>query len=135
MHRQIISSGSPFEKPIGFSRAVRIGNRVAVSGTAPIAADGTTAYPGDMYRQTLRCLEIIREALEKAGCGLGDVIRTRVYLTDADRWQDAASAHGKIFSDIRPACTFVEIARLIAPDWLVDIEAEAVITSPAGEQG
>ncbi len=135
MQRQNISSGSPFEKPIGFSRAVRMGDRIVVSGTAPIAADGTTAHPGDMYQQTLRCLEIIREALEEAGAGLGDVIRTRVYLTDADRWQDAASAHGKIFGDIRPACTFVEIARLIAPDWLVEIEAEAVISSPDGEQG
>ena len=112
-----------------------MGDRIVVSGTAPIAADGTTAYPGDMYQQTLRCLEIIQEALEKAGAGLGDVIRTRVYLTDADRWQDAASAHGKIFGDIRPACTFVEIARLIAPDWLVEIEAEAVLSSPGGEQG
>ena len=127
MQRQNISSGSPFEKPIGFSRAVRMGDRIAVSGTAPIAADGTTAHPGDIYQQTLRCLEIIREALEKAGAGLGDVIRTRVYLTDADRWQDAASAHGKIFSDIRPACTFIEVKRLIDPDWLVEIEAEAVI--------
>ncbi len=127
MQRQNISSGSPFEKPIGFSRAVRMGDRIAVSGTAPIAADGTTAYPGDMYQQTLRCLEIIREALEKAGAGLGDVIRTRVYLTDADRWQDAASAHGKIFGDIRPACTFIEVNSLIDPEWLVEIEAEAVI--------
>ena len=134
MQRQNISSGSPFEKPIGFSRAVRMGDRIVVSGTAPIATDGTTAYPGDMYQQTLRCLEIIQEALEKAGAVMGDVIRTRVYLTDADRWQDAASAHGKIFGDIRPACTFVEIARLIAPDWLVEIEAEAVISSPGGEQ-
>ena len=135
MQRQNISSGSPFEKPIGFSRAVRMGDRIVVSGTAPIATDGTTAYPGDMYQQTLRCLEIIQEALEKAGAVMGDVIRTRVYLTDADRWQDAASAHVKIFGDIRPACTFVEIARLIAPDWLVEIEAEAVISSPGGEQG
>ena len=127
MQRQNISSGSPFEKPIGFSRAVRMGDRIAVSGTAPIAADGATAHPGDMYQQTLRCLEIIREALEKAGAGLGDVIRTRVYLTDADRWQDAASAHGKIFGDIRPACTFIEVKRLIDPKWLVEIEAEAVI--------
>ena len=126
--RQNISSGSPFEKPIGFSRAVRIGERIVVSGTAPIATDGTTAHTGDMYGQTLRCLEIIREAIEKAGGGLGDVIRTRVYLTDAERWQDAASAHGKIFGDIRPACTFVEVKRLIDPDWLVEIEAECVVS-------
>jgi enamine deaminase RidA (YjgF/YER057c/UK114 family) len=125
--RQNISSGSPFEKPIGFSRAVRIGSRIAVSGTAPIAADGSVAHPGDMYRQTLRCLDIIREAIEAAGGCLADVIRTRVYLTDADRWQDAASAHGKIFGDIRPACTFVEVSRLIDPAWLVEIEAECVV--------
>ncbi len=127
MARMNISSGSPFEKPIGFSRAVRMGERIAVSGTAPIAADGTTAHPGDMYAQTLRCLEIIRDAIEKAGGGLKDVIRTRVYLKDAERWQDAASAHGKIFGEIRPACTFVEVKRLIDPDWLVEIEAECVV--------
>jgi len=106
---------------------VRIGNRIAVSGTAPIAADGSVAHPGDMYRQTLRCLDIIREAIEAADGRLTDVIRTRVYLTNADRWQDAASAHGKIFGDIRPACTFVEVSRLIDPEWLVEIEAECVV--------
>jgi enamine deaminase RidA (YjgF/YER057c/UK114 family) len=81
-----------------------------------------------MYGQTLRCIEIIRDAIEAGGARLEDVIRTRVYLTDADRWQDAASAHGKIFGDIRPACTFVEISRLIDPDWLVEIEADCVVT-------
>jgi enamine deaminase RidA (YjgF/YER057c/UK114 family) len=125
--RQNISSGSPYEQPIGFSRAVRIGNRISVSGTAPIAADGSAAHPGDMYGQALRCLEIIRDAIEAAGGRLEDVIRTRVYLTDADRWQDAASAHGKLFGNIRPACTFVEVSRLIDPDWLVEIEAECVV--------
>ena len=133
MPRQNISSGSPFEKPIGFSRAVRIGNRIAVAGTAPIAPDGTSAYPGDMYQQTLRCLEIIREALEKAGARLDDVIRTRVFLTDAERWEEAASAHGKIFGDIRPACTFIEVNRLIDPAWLVEIEAEAVAHHPGSQ--
>ncbi len=128
MSRQNISSGSPYEKPIGFSRAVRIGDRIAVSGTAPIDADGTTAHPGDVYGQALRCLDIIREAIESAGGRLEDVIRTRVYLTDAERWQDAASAHGKLFGDIRPACTFVEVSRLIDPAWLVEIEAECVVS-------
>jgi enamine deaminase RidA (YjgF/YER057c/UK114 family) len=126
--RRNISSGSPYEKPIGFSRAVRIGNRISVSGTAPIGADGTTAHPGDMYAQTLRCLEIIREAIQAAGGRLEDVLRTRVYLTDADKWQDAATAHGKIFGNIRPACTFVEVSRLIDPAWLVEIEAECVVS-------
>ena len=133
MHRQNISSGSPFEKPIGFSRAVRIGERIAVAGTAPIAADGSAAHPGDMFGQTLRCLEIIREAIESAGGCLEDVIRTRVYLTDAERWQDAARAHGQIFADIRPACTFVEVSRLIDPAWLVEIEAEAVVQDAASQ--
>lgn len=127
--RQNISSGSPFEKPIGFSRAVRMGDRIAVAGTAPIAPDGSTAHPGDMYGQTLRCIEIIRDAIEAGGARLEDVIRTRVYLTDAERWQDAASAHGKLFGDIRPACTFVEVSRLIDPAWLVEIEAECIVSA------
>ena len=125
--RQNISSGSPFEKPIGFSRAVRIGDRIAVSGTAPIAPDGTTAYPDDMFQQTQRCLEIIREAIQAAGGRLEDVIRTRIYLTDVVRWKEAARAHGKVFGDIRPACTFVEVSRLIDPAWMVEVEAECVV--------
>jgi enamine deaminase RidA (YjgF/YER057c/UK114 family) len=126
--RQNISSGSPFEKPIGFSRAVRVGDRITVSGTAPIAPDGTAAHPGDMYRQTRRCLEIIREAIEAAGGRLEDVIRTRIYVTDAVRWKEAARAHGEVFGDIRPACTFVEVSRLIDTAWLVEVEAECVVT-------
>jgi enamine deaminase RidA (YjgF/YER057c/UK114 family) len=126
--RQTISSGSPFEKPIGFSRAVRIGDRIAVSGTAPIAPGGRTADPGDMYRQTRRCLAIIREAIEAAGGRLEDVIRTRLYLTDAVRWKEAAKAHGEVFGGIRPACTFVEVSGLIDPAWLVEVEAECVVT-------
>lgn len=134
MHRQNISSGSPFEAPIGFSRAVRIGNRIVVAGTAPIAPDGSTAHPGDMFGQTLRCLEIIRDAIEKADGFLEDIVRTRVYLTDAIRWQDAARAHGQVFGDIRPACTFVEVSRLIDPAWLVEIEAEAVVQNAASQE-
>jgi enamine deaminase RidA (YjgF/YER057c/UK114 family) len=127
MTRQNIPSGSPYERSIGFSRAVRMGDRIAVSGTAPIAIDGSVAYPGDVYRQTRRCLEIIQEAVEAAGGRMADVIRTRVYLKDADGWQAAAQAHGEIFGEIRPACTFVEISRLIDPGWLVEIEAECVV--------
>ena len=132
MRRRNISSGSPFEKPIGFSRAVRLGDHIAVSGTAPIAADGSVAHPGNVYRQTLRCLEIIRQAIEGAGGQATDVIRTRVYLQDAQRWQEAARAHGEVFGDIRPACTFVEISRLIDPEWLVEIEADAIVTGNSG---
>jgi len=131
MPRQLISSGSPFEKPIGFSRAVRVGNAIAVSGTAPIAPGGGTAYPGDLYRQTRTCLEIIKEAIEKAGGRLEDVIRTRIMLVDISRWQDAARAHGEFFGDIRPASTFVQVSRFIDADWLVEIEADGMVVQGA----
>jgi len=124
--RKLISSGSPFEPKIGFSRAVRIGPLVAVSGTAPIAADGGVAAPGDVYGQTKRCLEIIAQAIGQAGLGLESVIRTRVMLTDISRWEDAARAHGEVFAGIRPACTFVEVKGLINREWLVEIEADCV---------
>ncbi|HXZ51683.1 MAG TPA: RidA family protein [Burkholderiales bacterium] len=124
--RKLVSSGSPFEPKIGFSRAVRIGPLVAISGTAPIAADGGVAAPGDVYGQTKRCLEIISQAIGNAGLGLESVIRTRVMLTDISRWEEAARAHGEVFSGIRPACTFVEVKGLINRDWLVEIEADCV---------
>jgi len=127
MPRQLISSGSPFEKSIGFSRAVRVGNTIAVSGTAPIAPGGGTAYPGDLYRQTRACIEIIKTALESGGATLEDVIRTRIMLTHIDRWQEAAKAHGEFFGDIRPASTFVEVSRFIDADWLVEMEADALV--------
>ena len=124
MERKNISSGSPYEKTIGFSRAVRIGNRILVSGTAPIAEDGSPAFPGDVYNQTKRCLEIISGAIEEAGGTLLDVVRTRVFLTNADNWEEAGRAHGHFFQQTKPACTFVEVSRLIDPEWLVEIEAE-----------
>ena len=127
MGRTNISSGSPFEGSIGFSRAVKIGNTIAVSGTAPIARDGTTAAPGDVYGQTLRCLEIIKQAVEDAGGTIECVIRTRVMLTDISRWKDAARAHGEMFGVIKPACTFVEVSGLINKEWLVEIEADGVL--------
>ena len=124
--RKLVASGSVFEPRIGFSRAVRIGSIVAVSGTAPIAPDGGVAAPGDVYGQTRRCLEIIAEAIAKAGLGLKDVIRTRVMLTDISRWEEAARAHGEVFGSIRPASTFVEVKSLIDRGWLVEIEADCV---------
>jgi len=127
MHRINISSGSEYEKPIGFSRAVRIGNSISVAGTAPIAPDGTTANPGDAYNQTKRCLEIIKKAIEDAGGKIENVIRTRIYFKDISLWQEAAKAHGEFFSEIRPACTFIEVSRFIREDWLVEIEADCVI--------
>jgi enamine deaminase RidA (YjgF/YER057c/UK114 family) len=128
MTRTNISSGSPYEKPIGFSRATRIGNTIAVAGTAPVAPDGTTASPGDAYGQTKRCLEIIQTAIESAGGRLEDVIRTRVMLTDISQWEAAARAHGEMFGDIRPACTFVEVSKFIKDDWLVELEADCVVS-------
>ena len=127
MPRQLISSGSPYEKPIGFSRAVRTDKTITVSGTAPIAPNGSTAYAGDLYRQTRTCIEIIKAAIEAAGGSLADVIRTRIMLTDIDQWQEAARAHGEFFGDIRPASTFVEVSRFIDADWLVEMEADCEV--------
>lgn len=124
--RQTISSGSPFEAEIGFSRAVCVGAQLAIAGTAPVAADGSVAHPGDLYRQTLRCLEIVAAAIHEAGGSLQDVVRTRVMLTDMSNWKEAARAHGEVFADVRPACTFVEVSRFIDADWLVEIEADCV---------
>lgn len=129
--RQLISSGSPFEPKIGFSRAVRIGPIVAVAGTAPIARDGSVSAPDDVYGQTRRCLEIISQAIACAGLGLESVIRTRVMLTDISRWEEAARAHGEVFVDIRPASTFVEVKGLVNREWLVEIEADCVAETRA----
>lgn len=129
MERQIISSGSPYEGIAGYSRAVRVGDRVFVAGTAPIMADGADP-PGDAYGQTKRCLEIIERALEQASASLQDVVRTRVYLTDWASFDGFAKAHGEAFSDVRPANTTV-VAALMDPRWLLEIEAEAVIAARA----
>ncbi|MFX0034228.1 MAG: RidA family protein [Candidatus Hermodarchaeota archaeon] len=127
MVRKNISSGSPYEEHIGFSRAVRINNIISVSGTAPIALDGSTAYPSDLYRQTKHCLNIIKKAIEDAGGNLMNVIRTRIMLIDISKWKEAAQAHGEYFSNIRPACTFLEVSSFVDPEWLVEIEADCVI--------
>jgi enamine deaminase RidA (YjgF/YER057c/UK114 family) len=132
MTRKNVSSGSPWEKPIGFSRAVRIGNIIAVSGTAAIAPDGSTAHPNDVYGQTKYCIEIMKKAIEEAGGKLENVIRTRIMLKDISKWEEAAKAHGEFFSEIRPACTFVEVKGFVKADWLVETEADCVIDG--GEQ-
>lgn len=128
MKRQRISSGSQYEQPIGMSRAVRIGPWIAVGGTAPIAQDGTSAHPGDVYAQTKLCLQIMLRAIEGAGGSAADVIRTRIMLVDIATWRDAARAHGEVFYVIRPACTFVEVGRFIDPAWLVETEADCVVS-------
>lgn len=125
--RQMISSGSPFEPQVGMSRAVRKGQHVAVAGTAPIGDDGTTVGKGDVYAQTVRCLDIAEAALRAAGASLADVVRTRIMLTDMNGWSEAARAHGERFAAIRPACTVVEVSRFIDPDWLVEIEVDAIL--------
>jgi enamine deaminase RidA (YjgF/YER057c/UK114 family) len=127
MRRTNVSSGSHFEGVAGFSRAVRIGNTISVAGTAPIAADGSTAAPGDAYGQTQRCFEIIEQAITEAGGSLQNVVRTRVMMTDISLWKDAAKAHGEIFASIKPACTLVEVSGLIEKDWLVEIEADCIL--------
>jgi enamine deaminase RidA (YjgF/YER057c/UK114 family) len=126
MPRLNVSSGSPYEKPIGFSRAARVGNIIAIAGTAPVAIDGSTACPNDVYGQTKRCLEIIQKAIEDAGGRIEDTVRTRIMMTDISRWEEAAKAHGEMFSEIRPACTFVEVSKFIKEDWLVELEADCV---------
>lgn len=125
--RKNITYNQPLEKEIGFSRAVKIGNIIAVSGTAPIAADGSVASPGDVYGQTKRCLEIIKDVLDKADGKLDNVIRTRIFLKDIKTWKEAAKAHGEIFSNIQPACTFAEVSGFINPEWLIEIEADAIL--------
>ena len=125
MSKQLISSGSKMEGPIGFSRAVRVGPVIAVAGTAAIQPDGSTACPGDVYGQTIYCLSIIQKAVEAAGGSLADIYRTRVMLTDISQWELAAKAHGEFFSEIRPACTFMEVKSFIQTDWLVELEADA----------
>jgi enamine deaminase RidA (YjgF/YER057c/UK114 family) len=125
--RTLISSGSYLEPVIGFSRAVRVGNIVSVGGTAPIAAGGGTAAKGDVYGQTKRCLEIIEQALRDAGSRLEDVTRTRIILTDIARWEDAARAHAEAFGSIRPVTTTMAVTAFVDPDWLVELEVDAVI--------
>ncbi|MFE7096411.1 RidA family protein [Streptomyces erythrochromogenes] len=125
--RQTVGSGSPLEPQIGFSRAVRSGDHVAVAGTAPIGDDGSTVGPGDVYAQTVRCLDIAERALRETGASPEDVVRTRIMLTDVTRWKEAARAHGERFASIRPATTFVEVSRFIDPAWLVEVEVDAVL--------
>ena len=125
--RLLISSGSPLEPVIGFSRAVRVGPFVSVAGTAPIAVGGGTAALGDPAGQARRCLEIIDAALAEAGAALADVVRTRVLLTRIEDWPAVAAVHGEVFGGVRPACTVMQVACFIDADWLVEFEADAIV--------
>jgi enamine deaminase RidA (YjgF/YER057c/UK114 family) len=125
--RKNIKSGAPWEPLVGYSRAVRVGNFIAVSGSAAIGDDGELVGAGDAYLQAQRCIEVIRIALEQAGGGLQHVVRTRMYVTDIERWSEIARAHQEAFGDVAPATSMVEVSRLIDPDMLVEIEADAII--------
>jgi enamine deaminase RidA (YjgF/YER057c/UK114 family) len=126
VERQLVSSGSPYEPTIGFSRAVRDGRHVFVAGTCAVMPDNADP-PADAYGQARRCFEIILTALAEAGAGPEHVIRTRTFLRDANDWEEVGRAHGEVFADIRPASTMIVVSALLDPRWLVEIEADALL--------
>ena len=129
-NRKLISNGNPMEAIVGFSRAVRVGQFIAVGGTAPVDKDGNTVGVGDVFLQTKQCFEIVKSALEEAGSGLHDIVRTRVILTNIDDWKRAIEARKAYCLDARPVDTIMAINRFVNPEWLVEIEVDAVVSDP-----
>ncbi len=129
MKRELISGDSPYEKIVGFSRAVRVGPYITIGGTAPMDENGNTVGIGDISVQTKQCLEIIKMALEKAGSSLKDVVRTRMLLTNIEDWKGAAEVRDSYFKTIRPVDTIMQVSRFINPEWLIEIEVDAIISS------
>lgn len=127
MSRTRIRSGAPWEPVVGYSRAVRVGPHIAVSGSAAIGDDGKLVGRGDPYRQAQQCIRVLQSALEEAGSGLEDVVRTRMFVTDIRHWAEISRAHQEAFGDVMPATSMVEVTRLIDPDMLVEIEADAIV--------